>query len=113
MHSGLNMPQNVSRQVVNNGTVPAPDFNTLAFDRPSIQRTKSPDLLRRGHMAKGGGGILTNYHTYSNGNQNQQSSLLNQPIFKSLKDARLERKLSKQRTTNEANTFIDFRTVRD
>jgi hypothetical protein len=38
-------------------------------------------------------------------------------MFKSLKDARLERKLSKQRTTttasNEVKTFINFRTVRD
>jgi hypothetical protein len=112
---------------VNNRTETGPvGFNVLAFEKPNLQRTKSPDLLRKGKMVAkgGGGGIITNYHTYSAANQcNQQSPslLLNhQPVFKSLKDARLERKLSKQRTTatatpvaNEVNTFINFRTVRD
>jgi hypothetical protein len=77
--------------------------------------------LRKGQLAKNGGVSLANYHTY-----NTQYTSLNptrQPIFKSLKDARLERKLSKQRgdgsTEGGSNhlvshaTFIDFKTVRD
>lgn len=72
--------------------------------------------MRRGQLTKSNGGILANYHSYYTKNQEHQSSL--QPIFKSLKDARLERKLSKQRDNSAQNydrptAFIDFKAVRD